>query len=48
MTTKTTKKSTFDLLNAINVNDRTEKKGNLTYLSWSWAWQRHFSMAGLS
>ena len=39
MTTKTTKKSTFDALNAINVNDRTEKKGNLTYLSWSWAWQ---------
>ena len=39
MTTKTTKKSTFDVLNAINVNDRTEKKGNLTYLSWSWAWQ---------
>ena len=39
MTTKTTKKSTFDSLNAINVNDRTEKKGNLTYLSWSWAWQ---------
>jgi len=33
------KKSTFDVLNAINVNDRTEKKGQLTYLSWSWAWQ---------
>jgi hypothetical protein len=40
MATKTTtKKSTFDVLNAINVNDRTEKKGHLTYLSWSWAWQ---------
>jgi len=35
---KTTKKSTFDILSGINVNDRTEKKGNLTYLSWSWAW----------
>jgi len=23
---------------AINVNDRVEKKGNLTYLSWAWAW----------
>lgn len=28
----------FEVLNAINVNDRTEKKGNLTYLSWAWAW----------
>lgn len=28
----------FEKLNAINVNDRTEKKGNLTYLSWAWAW----------
>jgi hypothetical protein len=23
---------------AINVNDHTEKKNNLTYLSWAWAW----------
>ena len=28
----------FDELNQINVNDKTEKKGNLTYLSWAWAW----------
>lgn len=28
----------FEKLNAVNVNDRTEKKGNLTYLSWAWAW----------
>lgn len=32
----------FDELNAINVNDRTEKKKSggteLTYLSWTWAW----------
>lgn len=28
----------FEKLNAINVNERTEKKQNLTYLSWSWAW----------
>lgn len=27
------------MLNAINVNEHTEKKGNLTYLSWTWAWQ---------
>lgn len=25
-------------LNEINVNDKTQKKGNLTYLSWAWAW----------
>lgn len=28
----------FSALNAINVNDKTEQKGNLTYLSWAWAW----------
>ena len=28
----------FDKLFKINVNDRTEKKGDLTYLSWAWAW----------
>jgi hypothetical protein len=28
----------FTLLNGINVNDKTEQKGNLTYLSWAWAW----------
>lgn len=32
----------FDELNAINVNDKTEKKksgsSELTYLSWTWAW----------
>ena len=28
----------FEEVYAINVNDRTEKKGNLTYLSWAWAW----------
>lgn len=28
----------FETLNNINVNGRTEKKGNLTYLSWAWAW----------
>lgn len=24
----------------INVNDHTEKKANLTYLSWAWAWSK--------
>ena len=28
----------FVELNKINVNDKTEKKGSLTYLSWAWAW----------
>ena len=28
----------FEKLNAINVNGHTEKKNNLTYLSWAWAW----------
>ena len=32
------KKSVFEVLNAINVNEHTEKKNNLTYLSWAWAW----------
>ena len=30
--------STFETLNSINVNDKTEKKNGLTYLSWAWAW----------
>ena len=29
----------FASLNALNVNDHTEKKNGLTYLSWAWAWQ---------
>lgn len=33
---------TFDILNAVNVNDHTETKDTgkvkLTYLSWAWAW----------
>ena len=37
-----TKKSAFDILNAINVNEHTEVKDTgstkLTYLSWAWAW----------
>ena len=30
--------NTFEKLNAINVNGKTEKKNGLTYLSWAWAW----------
>lgn len=28
----------FSELNKINVNDKTEQKNGLTYLSWAWAW----------
>ena len=28
----------FTELNVINVNDKTDNKGGLTYLSWAWAW----------
>ena len=31
-------KSVFQTLNAINVNEKTEDKNGLTYLSWAWAW----------
>lgn len=31
-------KSVFETLSSINVNDKVEKKSNLTYLSWAWAW----------
>ena len=30
--------SVFEKLNSINVNDKTESKNGLTYLSWAWAW----------
>lgn len=30
--------SIFETLNKINVNDKTEQKNGLTYLSWAWAW----------
>lgn len=30
----------FKTLSELNVNDKTEKKSNLTYLSWAWAWAK--------
>ena len=30
--------TTFETLNGVNVNDKTKPKGNLTYLSWAYAW----------
>lgn len=42
MAASNSKKSAFEILNAINVNNHTETKNaggtNLTYLSWAWAW----------
>ncbi len=31
-------KSVFDTLNAINCQDKVEKKNNLSFLPWAWAW----------
>lgn len=31
---------------SVNVNDHTEKKGNLTYLSWAWAWAEVLKLDG--
>ena len=33
-----THETVWKTLSSINVNENTEKKGNLTYLSWAWAW----------
>jgi len=34
----TTTPSVWEVLSKIDVSEHTEKKGNLTYLSWAWAW----------
>lgn len=42
------KANVFETLHAINVNEHTEKKGQLTYLSWAWAWaevKKHYPQA---
>lgn len=33
-----TESKVFETLNKINVNEHTESKNGLTYLSWAWAW----------
>jgi len=41
-------KSIFETLNSINVSDKIEKKGNLSYLSWAWAWaelKKHYPIS---
>jgi len=37
-TTKPKLKSVWQTLSAINCNEHTSKKGQFTYLSWTWAW----------
>ena len=32
------KKSVFEVLSAVDVSKHVKSKGNLTYLSWAWAW----------
>ena len=34
----------YKVLSRINVNDHTEKKNGLTYLSWAWAWDTLMSL----
>jgi len=46
-----THETVWKTLSSIDVNNKTEKKGNLTYLSWAWAWgelMNHFPMATYS
>ena len=41
-------KSVFETLSSINVNDKVEKKNNLSYLPWAWAWgetKKHYPSA---
>jgi len=41
-------KTVFETLSSINLNDKVEKKKNLTYLSWAWAWgevKKHYEDA---
>ena len=45
---KACEKALADAGDKINVNDKTEKKNGLTYLSWAWAWaevKKHFPEA---
>ena len=43
-----TQETIWKTLSSVDVNNKTEKKGNLTYLSWAWAWgelMNYFPMA---
>jgi len=37
-TQETTAKLIWEQLSKVDVSDHVEKKGNLSYLSWAWAW----------
>ena len=46
-----TQETIWKTLSSVDVNNKTEKKGNLTYLSWAWAWgelMNHFPQATYS
>ena len=48
MKNEVTTESVWKTLSSIDVNNKTEKKGNLTYLSWAWAWgelMQHYPQA---
>ena len=38
MSEETTYQKIWQTLSSVDCNEHTEKKGNLTYLSWAWAW----------
>jgi hypothetical protein len=40
--------SKFKVLSSVDVKGRTEKKGNLTYLSWAWAWAEACKVADVT
>lgn len=44
-------KTSWEILSAIDVGDKIEKKNGLSYLSWAWAWgvlKQHFPYAGFT
>jgi hypothetical protein len=46
-----TSKTPWEILSAVDVGDKIEKKNNLSYLSWAWAWgvlKQHFPNSGFT
>jgi hypothetical protein len=44
-------KTSWEILSAVDVGDKIEKKNGLSYLSWAWAWgvlKQHFPYAGFT
>jgi len=51
MTNELNYRDVWKTLSSVNVNDRSDKKMNLTYLSWAWAWgtlMEHYPFATYS